>query len=185
MELKKVQSNIGMGILLISWSMLFAALFLGYFVFRFSQESWPPMGMPKVSLFWPSVSSLILLASSASYHKFQTLFFGGQKEESGLFLKVTFFLSVLFLGSQFALWHELKISGLYVSAGIFPSLLYGFTWIHAAHVVFGFIAFFILGFSLFYRNFLKMGELSVINIGRFWHFLGIVWLVMYLGLFVF
>ena len=185
MELKRVQSNIGMGILLISWSMLFASLFLSYFVFRFSQDSWPPMGMAKVSLLWPSLSMVLMLVSSYAYNKFQTGYLTGNKKDSLKILQATILLAALFLACQFLLWSDMKAIGLYASAGIFPSLLYGFTWIHWAHVILAVPALVFLAYSLGVNNRFKMGELSIINIGRFWHFLGIIWLLIYLALFVF
>ena len=185
MELKKVQSNIAMGILLISWSMLFAALFLGYFVFRFSQESWPPMGMSNVSLIWPGVSTLVLALSSYTYWLFQKTFLEGKKVEGCKFLLMTIALAIGFLVMQFQLWGALKGQGLYVNAGIFPSLLYGFTWIHCAHIGLGIPALILLWFCLTKKNIFNFDELSIINLGRFWHFLGIIWLIMFLGLFVF
>ena len=185
MELKKVQSNIAMGILLISWSMLFAALFLGYFVFRFSQDAWPPMGMSRVPVFWPSISTLVLALSSYTYWLFQKSYLEGKKEEGAQNLVITIILAFGFLVMQFQLWSVLKDQGLYANAGIFPSLLYGFTWIHFAHIGLGVPALVLLWFCLMKKNIFNMGELSIINLGRFWHFLGVIWLLMFLSLFVF
>jgi len=151
MELKRVQSNIGMGILLISWSMLFAALFLGYFVFRF----------------------------------FEKEFSAKRKVEGCKYLLITIVLACSFLFMQFHLWGVLKNHGLYVNAGIFPSLLYGFTWIHFAHIGLALPALGLLWFCLARKNIFNLGELFIINLGRFWHFLGVIWLMMFLGLFVF
>ena len=185
MELKRVQSNIGMGIILISWSMLFAALFLGYFVFRFSQDSWPPMGMARVPLLWPSISTLVLGFSSYAYWLFQKTFLEEKQQEGCKYLVLTIVIAFTFMAMQFQLWNVLKAQGLYANAGIFPSLLYGFTWIHCAHIGLGIPALLLLWFCLTKKNIFNIGELFIINLGRFWHFLGVIWLMMFLGLFVF
>jgi cytochrome c oxidase subunit 3 len=62
-----------------------------------------------------------------------------------------------------------------------PSMVYAFTWIHAGHIVLGLSALLWLGWLL------KKGtvtEMKLTNVGKIWHFLGAVWIVMYLTLFV-
>ena len=47
-EGQKIVSSIAMTIVLISFSMLFASLFMGYAVYRIQNPVWPPMGMQRV-----------------------------------------------------------------------------------------------------------------------------------------
>jgi len=84
--------------------------------------------------------------------------------------------------SQFVFWNELSSQGLFVSSGIYPSILYSFTWIHAAHIVVALLLLVWLYFSL--RKADKMTTLKVSNVGKFWHFLGVVWLIMFVTIFV-
>ena len=60
------EHKLAMTVALISWSMLFATLLLGYFVYRFSQTVWPPLGVSSVPLLWPNLSLISVLASSAT-----------------------------------------------------------------------------------------------------------------------
>ena len=97
-------------------------------------------------------------------------------------LMVTLVLGFAFMASQAIFWNQLKSHGILVSSGIFPSIIYAFTWIHAAHIVAG------LGLLLWLYGTLKtpnsMTAVKVSNIGKFWHFLGIVWLIMFVTIFV-
>jgi cytochrome c oxidase subunit 3 len=97
-------------------------------------------------------------------------------------LDATLVLGFLFLGIQTLFWNHLKTSGLLVSSGIFSSILYGFTWIHAAHVVMGLLSLVWLRFVL--KATTRNLEVKVLNVEKFWHFLGVIWSIMFLTLFV-
>ena len=60
---KDVANSIAMVITLVSFTMLFAVFFLGYAIFRLNAQEWPPMGMNKVGLGIPSLSTLIIILS--------------------------------------------------------------------------------------------------------------------------
>ena len=138
---QRLASSVAMTILLVSFSMLFAAFFLGYAVYRIQNENWPPMGMPTVPLLYPLASTLIIMFSSFTYWRFQRLFF--EKAEH-LLLKVWLGATILFgfgfVGSQWVLWETMWEQGLNASAGIFPSLIHGFTWLHVGHMALGMIS---------------------------------------------
>ena len=79
-----------------------------------------------------------------------------------------------------------QLKGITQGSGIFGSMIYGFTWIHIAHVAIGILLLiwlnikFMSGVSQDIKS-----ELRVKNVGKFWHFLGLIWLLMYLILFLF
>jgi len=77
----------------------------------------------------------------------------------------------------------MKSTGVYVeTSGIFGSVIYGFTWIHAVHMVLGLCA------LLYLKIVLKPNTVNVlqktVNVEKFWHFLGVIWIIMFLTLFV-
>ena len=180
---KKTVSSLVMILVLISFSMLFATLFLSYLLIRSNNDLWPPMGIDSVDLFFPSLSTLLIIVSGLSYKAFEKGHKRGLRKQ--VFFLLAFVCGLAFLIVQFALWHSLKARGLYADSGIFGSIIYGFTWIHAAHIV--------LGLCLFVGLLptIKRGEnsldsvLRIRNVGIFWHFLGIVWIVMFVGLFLY
>ena len=66
-------------------------------------------------------------------------------------------------------------------------MIYAFTWIHTAHMVLGLIAFIYLGFLLFKNNWILDDSIKLQkanSVLRFWHFLAVIWLMMYALLFV-
>lgn len=181
---KREISSIAMTVLLISLSMLFAALFLGYLLLRFSQTQWPPQSYEVVSLLIPSISSVFILLSSGSYEWMRSLYHAEKRLAfMGAWL-LTFNLGLGFLVSQLFLWRELNATGLMASSGIFASIMHAFTWVHAAHVILALASFFYLT-KLFRIDCEAKYHHWLLNVGKIWHFLAIVWLMMYLGIFVF
>ena len=176
----KIISSIAMVVALVSFGMLFATLMMAFALYRFTAPVWPPAGMMKPSLLIPSLSTLFIALSSLSYFSFEKKTMKGLVDKTGLAL--TLFFGFAFMVGQFIFWNHLKSSGIYVSSGIYASIMYAFTWIHAAHIV-GALA--LLGWL--YRNLNapdKLTAVKVASIGKFWHFLGIVWLIMFVTIFV-
>ena len=183
---RKVVSGIGMTVLLVSFAMLFASLLLGYIIFRLSNEVWPPMGMEVVPLTLPTVSTFIIAVSSLLFHNMQTAYEGKIMGKAKMSYILTFALGCLFMYAQFKLWQQMGDIGLYVSGGVFPSLMYTLTWVHAAHIVMGLLALLLLVPTILMSGLYSDEKMVwIINIGKFWHFLGIVWLIMYFVMFVF
>ncbi len=171
-------SGLAMTIVLISFSMLFATMFMGYFLFRINAPVWPPLGMEKIGLFWPNLSTVSIIASSIFYVLFEK-----KREKNYLFLCTA--LGFVFMLSQFNLWGFLKEQGYYLSTGIYASLIYGFTWTHAGHIVMALLLLFYLLFKINKTTDEVRLGIVIDSVGKFWHFLGLVWILMYLTLFIF
>ena len=180
MRRSEIQHGLGMTMVLISGTMLFATLLMGYAVYRTSAPTWPPAGTLPVKLVFPLLSTVSILLSSFFMHKVGTELKDLKKAKMNL--DTTLVLGFVFMGLQTLFWSELKNSGLLVGSGIFSSILYGFTWIHAAHVVMGLLSVIWLRFVL--KPETRNLDVKVLNVEKFWHFLGVIWSIMFLTLFV-
>ena len=178
----KIASSVSMTLVLVSFSMLFATFFLGYFIIRSQGHEWPPMGMEPVGLFFPSISTVFIVASSLVLAMFEKFYKIGRSPN--IFFWSAFILGWAFVVSQMFFWHSLKIRGLHAHSGIFGSIIYGFTWTHAAHMVLGLILLATLIPLLGKKRDPLRSALRIQNVGMFWHFLGVVWILMFLGLFI-
>ena len=182
---EKMTSSIAMVLTLVSLSMLFATLMLGYVAYRFTSDVWPPLGMERAALELPTLSTVIILVSSLTYYLTETSFLSQKLKQFKVFFSLTFLLGVGFMISQMFLWKNLEATGIYVDTTVFGSIIYAFTWIHAAHVIGGIVALLFLIPSLTgKRDYLK-GQIWVKNVGQYWHFLGIVWFILYFSIFIF
>jgi cytochrome c oxidase subunit 3 len=132
--------------------------------------------MIRPSLVIPSLSTLSIFLSSMSYIWFE------KNPKNYLGLHLTLALGLAFMGFQFFFWHTLQSQGIFATSGIFGSIIYTFTWVHAAHII---AALGLLVWLIVKVNTTKESlEIMISNVGKFWHFLGIVWAVMFLTIFV-
>jgi len=172
-----------MMIVLLSGAMLFATLFMGYAIYRTSAPVWPPLGIPKISLFIPFLSTLVISVSSWFAYQFKTYVKVSNFIKAHSNLNWTLLTGFGFLAMQSYFWFHLKNTGVFLgTSGIFGSVIYGYTWIHAIHMVLG------LGSLTYLKIVLRPETVNVvqkaINVEKFWHFLGIIWIIMFLTLFV-
>jgi cytochrome c oxidase subunit 3 len=176
----KVISYVAMVVTLVSFGMLFLTLMMSFALYRFTAPVWPPAGMEKPSLLIPSISTLLIMMSSLAYVSFEKKTTEGLVDKQGL--GMTLILGIAFMVSQFIFWSHLSSRGIYVSSGIFASVMYAFTWIHAAHI---FVALALLAWLYIgLKTPDSLTAVKVSSIGKFWHFLGIVWLIMFVTIFV-
>jgi cytochrome c oxidase subunit 3 len=183
MKKAELPGNLAMTVSLVSGAMLFLTLFMGYAVYRSSATFWPPLNVEELPMTWPWVSTIIVSLSSWTCARARQATLLRQWKVAQLQAWLSLALGFLFLGSQSLLWMSLKQSGILVSSGVFASILYGFTWIHAAHMVLGVLGLAYMVWLL--RQPKAEHDLKIKNVEKFWHFLGIVWALMFLALFVF
>ena len=186
-KIESVQSSITMTILLISFSMLFGTLLMGYMIYRVRATVWPPMGMNDLGILYPTISSILIGLSSLTYVIFEKMVNSCRLKNAKINILLSLLFALGFCASQFLVWNDLAIRGITQSSGIFGSIIYGFTWIHIAHVAVGIAL--LIWLQLKFKNASPSdclnSTLQVKNVGVFWHFLGFVWLLLYLILFVF
>lgn len=174
----KIVNGVGMIIVLVSFTMLFMTLMMGFAVYRLTAPVWPPQGMVRPSLLLPVLSTLAIFFSSVSYYWYEKDLINNAKGLLG-----TIILGFAFMLIQSLFWNSLHSQGIYTSTGIFASIMYAFTWIHAAHII---AALGLLLWLYFTSKKLEPAKLVIraMNVGKFWHFLGIIWLIMFVSIFV-
>ena len=173
----KAIGNIAMVFVLVSFSMLFATLFMGYAALRSSAPVWPPMGMTNLPMLYPIMSTVFIALSSLTWNQFE-------KTVALKWVVMTLALGLAFTASQFGLWSQLKDLGILAGTGVFASIIYTFTWIHVAHIV---AALALLIWPIIWVKKNEVTDVRVVkisSIGKFWHFLGIIWALMFVTLFV-
>jgi len=175
--------RLGMRLLLLSLGMLFAATLAGYFWVRASAEAWPPAGMPALPPgLW--LSTALIVVSSVTV---QWALAGVRRGAQGALrtgLLLTTLLGLGFLASQTVNWFSL------VAANFTPRLnLYAFTFflltaLHAAHVIGGLIPLAVVTTRAWQGRYGAVTHAGVEYVTTYWHFLGAVWLVLFVVLFL-
>jgi cytochrome c oxidase subunit 3 len=177
-------SFVGMVMALASWTMLFASLFFAYAVLRLRSPEWPPDGAAALPRLLPGLNTLVLLASSFALH----LGVRTSAERTPGSLKKaldrTLALGALFLVLQLAVWIPLWRSGFRIDSGVYASIFYGLTAFHALHVLAGMgaLAWLLPGVK---KGLYVSGRQNAVRLSAmFWHFVDIVWILMFVAVYL-
>jgi cytochrome c oxidase subunit 3 len=171
-------------VFLASWAMMFAALFFAYGFVRTRAAMWPPADIPALPIVLPAINTVVLLASSFTFARGLDAIRQGKRPALPVWVAATFVLGTVFLVLQTVVWRSLWLDGLTIRTGIFGSVFYALTTFHALHVATGLV---MLGW-LFARSLrARYNEHNTVNIRlctMFWHFVDVVWILMFLTLYI-
>ncbi|MCB2407549.1 cytochrome c oxidase subunit 3 [Hymenobacter lucidus] len=167
-------------LMMISITMIFAAYTSAYIVRR-EEGNWLEFDLPPGLLY----TTVVILFSSATV---QWAWFAARKDEVRqvqIGLALTFILGLVFLIGQWNVWvdlvaHKIHFGG--VDANPSGSFLYVLTGVHGFHLITGLIFLLIvlrksLNYQVHSRQMLSIGNVTI-----YWHFLGALWLYLYLFL---
>jgi len=180
----EVDTTLGMAIFIGSWTMAFATLFVCFLFLRHRETVWPPEGVVLPSLPLAATATGVLLLSSAALRLALRRARSGAEGLAPLWF-AALGMGLVFAALQTRLWLDVWNAGLYADAGQYFGLFYMLTWFHAAHVLCGLVALSVVGLGIA-RGRVGPGRLSpAIGTALFWHFVDAVWVVLFLGIFVF
>ncbi len=175
---------LGMILFLASWTMLFAALFAAYGVLRLRSPEWPPADVPRLPILLPGANTLAMVASSIALQSALRSAREGRVRSVLAATTAALVLGGIFLAGQVALWVGLWRLGLRPDGGPFPSVFYGLTVFHGLHVLVGLFG---LGWVLTRAAKASFGPARHLGLRLwcgYWHFVGVIWALLYLTLFV-
>ena len=172
---------LGMLLFIISEIMVFGAFFTAYFFIRVVQGAdWPAQGteLPKLIAF---VNTCILVSSSLTVHWALEGAKRGNRFALQAGITTTFLLGLTFLFVQI---NE------YVHVGVAPhdhaqgSVFYGLTGLHGAHVAVGLTLLAFTTIRAFRGHFTPTEHRGVEVPGIYWHFVDIMWIVVYTTVYI-
>jgi len=161
---------------IVSIVMFFGGLTSAYIV-RKAEGGWLEFEMPV----WFTISTIAIIVSSA------LLLFAAQNVKSGksatTLLLGTLFLGILFSYSQIQGWGDLVAQGVYLTgegSNASGSFIYAITLMHLLHLIGGLVALLITTKKSKQGNYSKDNYLGIQLASIYWHFLGILWLYLFL-----
>lgn len=178
-------SSLGMIIALGSWAMMFGALFFIYFGTRARATVWPPIGQLPLPVALPALNTVVLLASSVALSRGIAALARGQRRALAPWVGGALGLGVAFIGLQLVVWRDLWLRGLLPSNGVYASLFYGLTVLHALHVAAGVLVLLVVLFRALRGVYTEHNVVRVRMAAMFWHFVDAVWILMFLSLYLF
>ena len=176
--------KIGMVLFLMALGVLFSASMAGYLVVRTRAAAWPPPGSPRLpGGLW--ISTLILLLSSATIHLAGGFAREGKKGPLRNWLLVTAGLGTAFLVSQILNWsHLVNVQHLPARANLYAFTFYMLSGLHGAHVLGGLVPLGITAARAQQGRYTAADHAGVSYLSMYWHFLDVVWLVMFVVLMI-
>ncbi len=172
--------KLGMWIFLSSEFLFFGALITNYLLFK-NRPGFPaPYPRELYDIPFTSVSSFVLLMSSLTMVLGHSALERDDQQGVRTWLAATALLGATFLGGQFFEFSEFVSEGLKISTNPAASSFYLLTGFHGIHVAIGVLMLFSLfGISLRYDRLSERRGLNVELVGLYWHFVDIIWIVIF------
>jgi len=174
---------LGMLLFIISEVMVFGAFFTAYFFIRIVAEpgGWFPIDGEELPVAVAGVNTAILVSSSLTLHWAQTSIKNGNRFGLQAGMTATFLLGLTFLFIQI---NE------YVHIGFAPqdnaqaTVFFSLTGLHGAHVTIGLILLGMVTIRAFRGHFSAEHHHGVEIPGIYWHFVDVMWIVVYTTVYV-
>ncbi len=169
---------LGMKILILALSMLFAASIVGYLVIRTRAAVWPPPGVPRLpGTLW--VSTVVIVLSSFTMRAAVRAARADRQAALRAAAALTMLLGAAFLVSQTLNWFALVAADLTAKTNLYGFTFYMLTGLHAAHVVGGLVPLSVVTARAFKGRYSAASHAGLVYTAVYWHFLDGVWLVLF------
>jgi cytochrome c oxidase subunit 3 len=172
---------LGMMLFIISEVMVFGAFFTAYFFIRVvNGDPWPAKGTD-LPVAVAGVNTAILLSSSLTLHWAQTSVKNGNRFGLRAGMLSTFLLGCTFLFIQINEYAHIGFAPHDHAQG---SIFYGLTGLHGAHVFIGLTLLAMVTVRAFRGHFSPEQHRGVEVPGIYWHFVDVMWIIVYTTIYV-
>jgi cytochrome c oxidase subunit III len=174
-------ATLGMLLFIASEIMLFGSFFTAYFFVRVVNGiPWPqpPFELPK---FVAGVNTAILVTSSFTMHWALQSIKRGNRAGLQAGLVLTFLMGATFLGTQIA---EYARIGFAPHDNAFATIFFCLTGLHGAHVFVGLTLLLFATIRAFRGHFSAEHHHGVEIPGIYWHFVDVMWIVVYTTVYI-
>ncbi len=158
--------------------LFFASLISTYMVYKGASTTGPfPADVLNIPL--TSISTFVLLMSSTAMVLALDGVQRGKKKLASFWLAMVIVLGAVFLGFQVYEFKHFVHEGLTISQNVFGSSFFVLTGFHGAHVTVGVIWLTVLFVMSLRGKLTPANALKVEIAGLYWHFVDIVWIVIF------
>jgi len=176
---------LGMWIFLAALSVLFLASIAGYLIVRTKAPAWPPPGMPRLpGGLW--LATGLLLLGSVTVHLALSKIRLGQRTAAVRWLVATTTLAVAFLLAQGWNWWDLIAARMTATTkNLYAFTFFMLTGLHAAHVIGGVVLLGVVTARAAQGRYGSGRHGGITYAAMYWHFLDVVWIVLFAVLVLF
>ena len=172
----------GLATFLVADAMTFAGFFAAYLTFR-AVNPLMPGAIYELELPLPTLNTILLLVSSATFHRAGVNLRKQQNERCRLWLMLTAILGLAFLASQMVEYFTLPFG---LADNLYASTFYALTGFHGLHVTLGTLMILIVWWQC--RT--PSGRISANNhfpleaAELYWHFVDGIWVILFVILYL-
>jgi len=171
----------GFIVFLLSETVIFLSFFVGYVVLKTGAEQWLPAGFEGLEVREPLINTIVLVSSSFVIYFAERFLRRENLWGFRTLWLLTMAMGGFFLYGQAVEWMNLPFG---FTSGTFGGTFYLLTGFHGLHVMTGVI----LQGGMLVRSFFPGnydgGEFGVEATSLFWHFVDVIWIVLFLLIYI-
>ena len=145
------------------------------YLFRMNFEDWQSLPMP--TLLWFNSGALVLASVGMIWAK------QGAKSGNSINIKIGLvaagIFGALFALGQFTAWQELNEVGHFIASNPANTFFYLITALHVMHVLGGIVAWLRVSFKVFLGSENTVTEHTISLLGIYWHYMLLVWVLLF------
>lgn len=184
---KASPGKLAMWMFLISDGFSFSGLLLAYGILRGGSKMWPPdpsLHEPQLGINFTAGLTFLLICSSVTMVLAHAAAVEGNRKKLIQYLGLTILGGVLFLCGQyqeyFGIWSEgLTHEGLHFGASAYASTFYVVTSFHGLHVLTGVLYLTVMFVRAIMGKYDNGNHDHIEILGLFWHFVDLVWILVF------
>ncbi|MBI4865988.1 MAG: heme-copper oxidase subunit III [Candidatus Wallbacteria bacterium] len=170
--------KVGMWIFLVTDALSFGGLLIGYASLRSWSPTWPvPSSVLDIPL--TALNTFVLICSSVSMVLAVSAAETGDRKSVIRWLGATVAGGLCFLSIQAYEYHHLISGGLSLSSSLFGATFFTLTGFHGAHVASGVLYLSTLLCGVLAGKFVGHGDSHIEIAGLFWHFVDLIWILIF------
>ena len=164
-------------------AMFFIALIMAFVYFSFT-PGFKQHQVNSLDIRSTGIFSLFLFSSSFTYWRAEVNFRKGRFGKLKLWLLLTLLLGAIFLFGQGREYFKLFGENISVGSGIFGTSFFTLTGFHGLHVFVGLIVISMITCLAFLGDYAESASNVISTVGIYWHFVDIVWVVVFFIVYV-
>lgn len=171
--------KLGMWVFLGSEIMFFTALIGAYIILRVAHpDAWKPPG-EVLNVPLTAINTFLLICSSVTMVKAFAAVQDGNLKGLQQWLVATVLIGAGFVGVQIYEYYHLMGQGFVASEGLYGSTFYTMTGFHGFHVTVGVICLIFVTWKAFRGKYTPADHRGVEVVGLYWHFVDLVWIILF------
>ena len=178
---KRDNLTFGFPVFLLSESVIFVSFFVTYVLLRWKNPNWFPPGVSGLDIPRAAINTAILVSSSVVIYFAERALDRHKLIAFRRLWLLTVALGVIFLIGQAIEWRNMPFG---LDAGLAGATFYLLTGFHGMHVFTGIVLLLYMYFRSLVPGNYNVGHQGVSAVSLFWHFVDVIWIILFVLLYI-